>query len=119
MSLIWATRGKAWGFRFLLDGGYDDPLPVYGDVFAGIETEREVWRRVGSLGALRFLDPDGRKDRAGRVIPHDFVVPGKLADQIHSVADGLALIWPSVAVRFAEVWDDAGSISRGFELRLE
>ena len=26
MSLIWATRGRTWGFRFLLNGGFADPL---------------------------------------------------------------------------------------------
>ena len=27
--LIWATRGRSWGFRFLLKGGLSDPLMAY------------------------------------------------------------------------------------------
>ena len=34
MSLIWATRGRTWGFRFLRDGGFPDPLPVYDLAFS-------------------------------------------------------------------------------------
>ena len=25
MTLIWATRGRTWGFRFLRDGGFEEP----------------------------------------------------------------------------------------------
>lgn len=42
---------------------------------------------------------------AGRVIPHEFVVFGPLADGIDSVEDGLRLVWPLVADAFARVWD--------------
>lgn len=105
MSLIWATRGRTWGFRFLRKGGYGDPLPVYDDVFAGVGDEPEVWRRVAAKGALRFLDPLGRQDRAGRIIPHDFVVIGPLADEINSVEKGRQLVWPQVAKDFDRVWN--------------
>lgn len=104
MSLLWATRGQTWGFRFLRDGGYKDPLPPYQDAFAGIEDQLEIYRRVGEKVALRFLDPEGRKDRAGRAIPHDFVVSGKLVDEIHSVEDGRMLIWSQVADEYAREW---------------
>ena len=74
MSLIWVTRGRTWGFRFLRDGGFKDPLPVYEEAFSGVEDEPEVWNRVGEKVALRFPDPLERKDLAGRVIPHDFEI---------------------------------------------
>lgn len=105
MSLIWATRGRNWGFRFLRDGGFQDPLPEYDAVFSGVEDEPEAWRRVAEKVALRFPDPLGRKDAAGRVIPHEFVAFGPLAEGVASVADGLRLIWPLVAEEFARVWD--------------
>ncbi|WP_250038224.1 hypothetical protein [Paractinoplanes maris] len=104
MSLIWATRGHSWGFRFLRDGGFTDPLPEYEAVFSQVEDDLEVCRHVGDKVALRFPDPAGREDRAGRVIPHDFVVTGSLAGDIDSVEDGLRLIWPQVADEFAERW---------------
>ena len=107
MSLIWATRGRTWGFRFLLDGGFDDPLPEYEDSFAEVGDEPEACRRIGEKVALRFPDPLGRKDTAGRVIPHDFVVSGPLAEEIRSIEDGFRLVWrrPEVADEYARVWN--------------
>ncbi len=107
-SLIWATRGRSWGFRFLLDGGESDPLSEYERSFAGLEDEPTTWRRTAGKVALRFPDPLGRKDSAGRVIPHEFVVSGDLADEMQSVEDGLHLIWPLVAEAYARVWDAKG-----------
>lgn len=104
-SLIWATCGRSWGFRFLLTGELTDPLPVYDRVFAGLEDEPAAWRRAAGKVALRFPDPLGRKDAAGRVIPHEFVVSGDLADQIESVDDGRQLVWPRVEAVYARVWD--------------
>ena len=105
MNIIWATRGRTWGFRFLRDGGFPDPLVEYDAVFSGIEDEPEVCRRVGEKVALRFPDPEGRQDVAGRVIPHEFVAFGPLAEGIDSVEDGLRLVWPLVADEFARVWE--------------
>ena len=107
MNLIWATRGRIWGFRFLLNGGFSDPLAKYEEAFSGVGDEPEVVHRTGELVALRFPDPLSREDAAGRVIPHDFVVLGPLAEEITSVDDGLRLIWrrPEVADEFARVWD--------------
>lgn len=104
-SLIWATRGRSWGFRFLLNGGQSDPLLDYERSFADLEDEPTTWRRVAGKVALRLPDPLGRKDAAGRVIPHEFVVAGDLADEIGSIEDGLHRIWPLVADAYARVWD--------------
>jgi hypothetical protein len=46
-----------------------------------------------------------RRDASGRVIPHDFVIFGELADSVNSTADGLHEIWPLVADAYASVWD--------------
>lgn len=107
-SLIWATRGRSWGFRFLLNGGQSDPLLDYESSFANLENEPTTWRRTAGKVALRFPDPLGRKDAAGRVIPHEFVVSGDLADEIESVEDGLQQLWPLVAETYASVWDAEG-----------
>jgi hypothetical protein len=111
MSLIWATRGRIWGFRFLRDGGFEEPLRVYDIAFSGVEEGPKVWRRTaGSRGApemvaLRLPDPLGRQDRAGRVIPHDFVLLPPLADEVSSVDDGLQVVWPLVALQFERIWE--------------
>jgi hypothetical protein len=103
-ALIWATRGKSWGFRFLRDGGLSDPLPTYEEAFASIGSDPLVYRRVGRSVVLRFPDPEGRTDAAGRVIPHDFVVFPPVASEINSVDEGMALVWAAVADEFARVW---------------
>ena len=105
MNLVWATCGRTWGFRFLLDGGYSDPLPVYERAFGGTEGDSTTCRHVGSQVALRFPDPQGRRDAAGRTIPHDVVVLPPMAYEIHSVEDGQRLIWPLLADAFAHLWD--------------
>jgi hypothetical protein len=103
-TLIWATRGSSWGFRFLLNGGLSDPLADYERIFAGLGDEPTTWRRAAGKVALRFPDPLGRRDSAGRLIPHEFVVSGNLADEIESVDDGLQRVWPLVAEAYARVW---------------
>jgi hypothetical protein len=106
--LIWATRGRSWGFRFLADGGLADPLLEYERIFAGLGDEPTAWRRLTGNAALRFPDPEGRRDAAGRVIPHEFVVPGDLANDIQSAEEGQQQVWPLVAVAYARVWDAEG-----------
>lgn len=104
-GLIWATRGHSWGFRFLADGGLSDPLPEYERIFAGLGDEATAWRCVDGRGALRFPDPDGRRDAAGRVIPHEFVVLEGLASGIESAAEGQDRVWPLVESVYERVWD--------------
>jgi hypothetical protein len=111
MSLIWATRGRTWGFRFLRNDASGDPLALYDAAFSGVEETSEACRRVSGTGsrpemvALRFPDPVGRRDRSGRVIPHDFVVFGALAEEVDSVETGRQRIWPLVADDFERVWE--------------
>lgn len=107
MKLIWATRGRTWGHRFLLDGGFADPLPEYDRAFAHLGDDSELWHLGDDRAALRFPDPEGRTDRAGRPITHEFVVFTPELHEISSVATGLSLIWaqPIVSARFADVWD--------------
>lgn len=112
MRLIWATRGRSWGFRFLLDGGYADPLPIYERAFAGVQGERTVCRRVGTLVALRFPDPENRHDDSGRRIPHDLVVLPPLGDDVSSVEDAQRLVWPLLEGAFQRVWDQPRAPSR-------
>lgn len=104
VKLIWATGGRSWGFRFLLYGGYSDPLPVYEHAFAGSEGEVEVCRRVGNVVALRFPDPKHRADAAGRVIPHDFVVMEPLAADVRSIEDGIQTVWHLVEGAYEQLW---------------
>lgn len=104
MTFIWATRGRVWGFRFLRNGGFDDPLPIYEKAFLGVTDDQGTFRRTSETVALRFPDPLGRQDAAGRVIPHEFVIFTPLADQINSIENGRQVVWPLVRGEFARVW---------------
>jgi hypothetical protein len=109
-ELVWATRGRSWGFRFLLTAGLPDPLSVYERVVAPLGDDTTGWCRGAGAGAVavRFLDPLGRRDAAGRVIPHDFVLFGDAAEGVASVDDGLQRVWPLVAEAYGRVWDADG-----------
>ena len=107
-DLIWATRGRSWGFRFLLAGGLPDPLQLYEQAFLGASDGPTVWQNTAGSVALRFPDPCGRRDSAGRVIPHDFVVRGDLATQIDSTDAGRRVVWPLVSDAYAAIWDAEG-----------
>ncbi|MDQ2755223.1 MAG: hypothetical protein M3Y71_01455 [Actinomycetota bacterium] len=103
--LIWATRGRRWGFRFLLDAGLTDPLPTYRESFAVAGDDDSGWWAHGERAALRFPDPLGRRDASGRVIPHEFVVFGEMVTQITTVADGVSRLWGRFAPVYARIWD--------------
>lgn len=105
MSMIWATRGRQWGFRFLRAAGFSDPLPIYESAFSSVDDASQVMRRNNDVVVLRLSDPNGRRDQSGRVIPHEFVIFEPLASRVHSIDDALQEVWPLVADRFAEVWD--------------
>lgn len=106
MRLIWLTRGRVWGHRFLLDGGLSDPLPFHSTAFAGLDSQHEAWRHIDGSVAVRIPDPGGRTDIAGRVISHEFVVigPDPMADHIDSVESGRQQIWPLVSDEFERIW---------------
>ncbi|KIQ20468.1 hypothetical protein RU01_02130 [Rhodococcus sp. MEB064] len=103
--MIWATRGRDWGFRFLLDAGLSDPLPSYERAFGDVGDATTAWRRGDGHVALRIEDPLGRRDSAGRVIPHEFVIFGDLAGVVDSVGDGLLEVWPLVSERYSGIWN--------------
>jgi hypothetical protein len=86
-------------------------LAISGREWPGDERAEDLWasgapdladevtlcRRSGGRIALRFPDPQGRTDAAGRTIPHDFVIMSPTVAAITSVDDGLREVWPVVA----------------------
>lgn len=103
--LIWATRGRSWGFRFMLDAGLSDPLLDYERAFGDLKDAPTAWMREAGRVALRFPDPLRRRDSAGRIIPHEFIVFGDLGLAIDSVESGVREIWPLVADTYSRFWD--------------
>ena len=102
--MIWATRGWDWGFRFLRDGGLDDPLDVYDAVFVGAGDATELLVHRDGYTGLRFPDPAGRTDRSGRSIPHEFVLWAGVVTDLASVEAGRDFVWPLVAREYDATW---------------
>ena len=103
--LIWATRGRNWGFRFLLGAGLDDPLLEYERAFGGDFDAAEAFHLSADSVAVRFPDPLQRRDSAGRVIPHEIVAFGADADLVDSLEAGVRELWPRVSGIYARVWN--------------
>lgn len=103
-GLIWATRGRTWGFRFVRRDGWTDPLEIYDQVFAHVPDLPEAFVRVDDRVGLRFPDPEGRRDASGRLIPHEFVLTGNYALGVDSVQAGIDEVWPLVCDEFAQIW---------------
>ena len=103
--IIWSTLGKVWGHRFLLTGGSPDPLIERDRAFEGADPEAEVCHRHGPTLALRFIDPENRKDAAGRPILHELVVSGPESKGPMSLEEGIAAFWPALADEYSRVWD--------------
>ena len=104
MRFIWSTRGRDWGFRFLRDAGLSDPLIAFEAAFSGLDGDPEVCATSGDQTALRFLDPDGRSDHAGRPILHEFVVFDNAIPDGTTVDEAQAVVWPLVSEEYAALW---------------
>ena len=110
--IIWATRGRHWGFKFLLDAGLKEPLHTYDHLFEGVSERASAFRREGTTAVLRFPDPEGRRDTAGRVIPHEFIVFNDATAVIDSAEAGQRVIWPLVAESYSRIWETKEPPSR-------
>lgn len=102
MKLIWVTRGRRWGTTFLRDGGFADPLPEFERAFADAGSSDELWLQ-GDRSALRFPDPEGRVDAAGRRILHEFVLLEHIAGA-DSFDTARQRVWAETADEYATVW---------------
>lgn len=104
--MLWVTRGRSWGHRFLRDGGFEDPLPEFEEVFSSADDSSDVFLRAGDKVAVRFLDPEGRRDAAGRVIRHEFVLFPPLSGDLVSLDEARLAVWPTVADEYARLYGD-------------
>ncbi len=109
MKLIWATRGRTWGFRFLRTGGLANPLEVYEEAFVGSDGAPFAFIQRAETLAVRFTDPEQRKDRAGRVIPHEFVVLAPDHLRLGDYESARAELWHAVEKEYASIWDQPGT----------
>lgn len=101
-SPIHAARTKENGYDFQMKGGLSDPLPEYDR--AGFQKNPKLsepggYSRYGSRKekvAVTFHDPHGRKDRAGRPILHEVIIPESHAAGINNFEDAKSKAWSLV-----------------------
>lgn len=105
-TVIHASRGRNQGFKFYKDGQIPDPMVEWQKGFGGLEESRTVFNKYDGKIAARFMDPDGRTDRAGRLIPHDIIVPKSMSDGVNSIDDVLKTIWPKVKDHYSDNYEN-------------
>jgi len=111
MNFVWATRGRTWGFRFLRTDGLATPLEVYEEALVGSDGAPFAFTQRAETLAVRFPDPEQRKDRAGRVIPHEFVVLAPDHLRFSDCESACAELWQEVEEEYASIWDEPASSS--------
>lgn len=107
VGIVHAARGKHKGFTFPQRGGLDDPVKEY-DKANPDSLVLNSYRRYGDRQekvAAKFSDPLGRKDRAGRPIEHNVILPEDLASRINSFDDIVPTVWPLIDNTYAALYD--------------
>lgn len=95
-DIIHLTRGKTKGLRFQKQGGTPNHFEVWEKTLGKYahSSERSIFERTGDFIAARFMDPEGRVDQSGRVIPHEVIIPKSMSAGVNSIEDVRAKIWP-------------------------
>lgn len=109
-DVIHATRGKHSGFGFLRRGGINNPVGEIEKAFGGQERSAPYFKRYGDnleKVAGVFNDPHGRKDFAGRTIPHEVILPKHLSEGVHNIDDLQKKAWPLIKNTFNALHDSA------------
>lgn len=108
-DLIYSSRMRGKGFSFVRKGNLPDPLPEYERGFGRDSGARNVFKRYGDNNekiAVSFDDPDGRTDSAGRVIPHEVIIPKTMSAGINTHAEAVAKAWSIIGPKFADDYDN-------------
>lgn len=89
------SKGGKNGLTFYKDGNLKDPLLEFNKGFPN-----DGWEPFAKYGngkiAATLPDPEGRKDRAGRPISHQIIIPKGMTDGINDLKDVAEKIWPIV-----------------------
>jgi hypothetical protein len=99
VGIIHSSRAKYAGHSFINSGGVKDPLIAYSKSPLQDGLNNDGFKKYGdglNLVAARFLDPEGRTDRAGRAIGHELIFPNNLVPGVNSIQDVKEKVWPLV-----------------------
>jgi hypothetical protein len=118
-SILWSTRGYDWGFRFPLQPQkyekycnnwlkhYEKMFEQFGDDDNRVVNGYlEIDGKEVPFIAVRFKDPDERKDISGRVIPHEVAILGDDIQDIQNL-NSLELkndIWILLSETYARIY---------------
>ena len=102
-KIMHAARGKHKGFKFLKTGGISDPFITYDRLSA---TSIGEFTKKDGYASANILDPLGRKDRSGRVIPHTIILPKSMSADVNSVDDLMKKAWPLLKDDFASFYEE-------------
>ncbi|WP_414542709.1 hypothetical protein [Nostoc sp. CCY0012] len=114
-TILWSTRGRDWGFRMLLQPKIpcDDWLLPYEAMFNHTSTEDTKLSRgkVTIHGnhvpyvAVTFADPESRKDRAGRIIPHKIAIVGEESNKFQDFDSVQKDVWQKLSSVYAQLYE--------------
>ena len=96
-DIIHVGGAKNNGYSFLRKGNTPDYASLMQKAFPHGTEYGDTFKHMpdGSIAA-QFFDPKGHKDAAGRVIPHNVIIPKSMTAGIHSIEDVKKHIWPIV-----------------------
>lgn len=118
VGIVHSSRGKNRGFTFPQHGGLTDPLREYDDSGLTRDLSDKAFLRYGKNNekiAARFLDPEGRKDAAGRIIPHEVILPESMARGVNTHDEAVAKAWPLIKDIYRPFYrSEAGSYGPGY-----
>lgn len=98
-GLFLASRSKNSGYRVMNDGNHPSPLDLMDSVFgSGLNDSSNNNRLYDSPKGMgvNLDDPEGRTDRAGRVISHTIIIPNSMKSGINNADDVVRDIWPLI-----------------------
>lgn len=112
-TILWSTRGRDWGFRMLLlpQLSCSDWLDAHHRMFQENTVTEEYQVNQGNIKlssnltvpyiALSFPDPEQRKDRAGRIIPHEIALFGEEIQAFQDIRSAVNEIWKTLSSTYA------------------
>lgn len=102
-NIIHSSRGHTKGFHFLERGGINNPLAEREKAGISDSTPIGTFKRYGNnleKAFVSFHDPLGRRDFAGRVIPHEVHLPKHLAEGVNTHEEAVNKAWPLIKDKF-------------------
>lgn len=115
-NILWSTRGYEWGFLRLLEPQFQctEWLIPYQQMFPESSSNEPKFysgevklpdnNKIYKYVAIRFLDPNGNKDRSNRIIPHEIALLGEDSQDYRDFESFQSAIWEYLAPIYEKVY---------------